>query len=110
MAQATGSAAEKNSSRASEDLAADIEQLKADIAKLTKQLQETGQHSYGAARRAASEGVEQIKAQGEAALEQIKANASDIEKQLASTVREKPVTALAIAAGIGFLFAMMWRR
>jgi ElaB/YqjD/DUF883 family membrane-anchored ribosome-binding protein len=110
MAQAPGTAAGKNGPRATEDLAADIEQLKADIAKLAKQLQETGQHSYGAARRAASEGVEQIKAQGEAALEQIRSNAGEIERQLASTVREKPVTALAIAAGIGYLFAMMSRR
>ena len=105
-----GTAADRNGSQVADDLAADIEQLKADIAKLAKQLQETGQHSYGAARRAASEGVEQIKAQGGAALEQIRANASDIEKQLASTVREKPVTSLAIAAGIGFLLAMMARR
>ena len=53
-------------SRTTEDLAADIEQLKADIAKLVEQLQETGQHSYGTARRAAAEGIDQLKAQGEA--------------------------------------------
>jgi ElaB/YqjD/DUF883 family membrane-anchored ribosome-binding protein len=105
-----GIAADKNGSQMTEDLAADIDQLKADISKLARQLQETGQHSYGAARRAASEGVGQIKAQGEAALEQIRANAGDIERQLANTVREKPVTSLAIAAGIGFLLAMMSRR
>src|SRR5262249_25812882 len=96
--------------RAAEDLAADIEQLKADIAKLTKQLQETGQHTYGAARRAASEGVEQLRMQGEAAYEQLKSQAGDFEEQLTNTVREKPVTALAIAAGVGFLFAVMTRR
>jgi len=105
MAQTAGpkGAAEQNGSHSAEDLAADIEQLKADIAALARQLQETGQHSYGAARRAASEGVEQLRAQGEAVYE-------NVERQLADTVREKPVTSLAIAAGIGFLFALMTRR
>ena len=57
----------KDNEQDAEDLAAEIEQLKADIAKLTEQLQETGEHSYGAARRAAGEGVDQLRAQGEAA-------------------------------------------
>jgi ElaB/YqjD/DUF883 family membrane-anchored ribosome-binding protein len=99
-----------NNDGATSDLAADVEQLKEDIAKLAKQLQETGQHSYGAARRVASEGVEQLRAQGEAAYERLRANAGDMERQLTEAVREKPVTALAIAAGIGFLFALMTRR
>jgi ElaB/YqjD/DUF883 family membrane-anchored ribosome-binding protein len=102
--------ADTKGARAAEDLAADIEQLKADIARLTEQLRETGQHTYGAARRAASEGVEQLRAQGEAAYEQLKANAGDFERQLADTVREKPVTSLAVAAGVGFLLALMTRR
>ena len=92
------------------DLEADIEQLKADIAKLAKQVAETGEHAYGTARRAAAEGVEQLRAQGEAALERLRANAKDIEAQITDTVREKPVTSLAIAAGVGFLFALLARR
>jgi ElaB/YqjD/DUF883 family membrane-anchored ribosome-binding protein len=93
-----------------EDLAADIEQLKADIAKLTEQLRETGQHSYGAARRAASEGVEQLRAKGEEAIENLKAGANDLEQQISDSVREKPLTSLAIAAGVGYLFALLARR
>ena len=49
----TKSGKENGAAPTPEDLAADIEQLKADIAKLTELLQETGQHSYGAARHAA---------------------------------------------------------
>ena len=93
-----------------EDLAADIEQLKADIAKLTELLQETGQHSYGAARRAATEGVEQLRAKGEEAIENLKASANDFEQQISDSVREKPLTSLAIAAGVGYLFALLARR
>ena len=93
-----------------EDLAAEIEQLKADIAKLAEQLQETGQHSYSAARRAAAEGVDQLKAQGEAAMESLRASANDFERQISDSVREKPMTSLAIAAGVGYLFALLARR
>jgi len=92
------------------DLEADIRQLKADIEELTRQLQKTGEDGYGAARRAAAEGVEQLRAQGEAAFESVRGSAQDLEAQLIATVREKPVTSLAIAAGVGFLFALLSRR
>ncbi|TPM37750.1 DUF883 family protein [Mesorhizobium sp. B2-3-4] len=108
MAAATGKIADE--ARANQDLEADIRQLKADIDKLTKQLAKTGEHGYGTARRAAAEGVEQLRAQGEAAFDSLRGNARDIEAQMVASVREKPVTSLAIAAGVGFLFALLARR
>jgi len=112
MASQTGARAANaaNDERTPEDLAAEIEQLKADIAKLTEQLRTTGAHSYGAARRAASEGVDQLWAQGEAAYEGLRSKADDLEQQVMDSVREKPLTSLAIAAGVGFLFALLARR
>ncbi len=92
------------------DLEADVRQLKADIEKLTKQLAATGQHGYGTAKRAAAEGVEQLRAQGEAAFDSLRGNARDLEEQVLANVREKPMTSLAIAAGVGFLFAVLSRR
>ena len=92
------------------DLEADIKQLKADIEKLTKQPAATGQHGYGTARRAAAEGVEQLRVQGEAAVESLRSNARDLEEQVIASVREKPVTSLAIAVGVGYLFALLSRR
>ncbi|MEI9424844.1 hypothetical protein O7A70_27140 [Mesorhizobium sp. Cs1299R1N1] len=108
MATAAGKTA--NEARTNSDLEADIRQLKADIDKLTKQLAQTGEHGYGTARRAAAEGVEQLRAQGEAAFDSLRGNARDIEAQMVASVREKPVTSLAIAAGVGFLFALLARR
>jgi ElaB/YqjD/DUF883 family membrane-anchored ribosome-binding protein len=108
MATAAGKSAIDDATTA--DLEADIRQLKADIEKLTKQLAKTGEHGYGAARRAAAEGVEQLRAQGEAAFENVRGSAEDIEAQIIERVREKPVTSLAIAAGVGFLFALLTRR
>jgi len=34
----------------------------------------------------------------------------DMERELSGAVREKPLTALAMAAGVGFLLALMTRR
>jgi ElaB/YqjD/DUF883 family membrane-anchored ribosome-binding protein len=92
------------------DLEAELQQLREDVAMLREQLARTGQHGYGAARKAAAEGVEQLRAQGEAAMEHLRTNARDIEDQLTVAVREKPVTALAIAAGVGYFLALLSRR
>jgi ElaB/YqjD/DUF883 family membrane-anchored ribosome-binding protein len=92
------------------DLEADIRQLKAEIEKLGKLMAATGEHGYGTAKRAAALGAEQLRAQGEAKLGELRANARDIEEQVLSHVREKPITSLAIAAGVGFLFALIARR
>jgi ElaB/YqjD/DUF883 family membrane-anchored ribosome-binding protein len=51
-----------------------------------------------------------LRTQGEAAIEGLRSNANDIQEQVIATVREKPVTSLAIAAGVGFLFALLSRR
>ncbi len=60
-------AAVKSTGGTSPDLEADIRQLKADIEKLTRQLAQTGEHGYGAARRAAGEGIEtRVEAVGKA--------------------------------------------
>ena len=54
--------------------------------------------------------VEQLKAQGEAAIDSLRGSARDLEDQIVANVREKPITSLAIAAGVGFLFAILSRR
>lgn len=105
-------AAEKNpnSAKSAPDLEADIRQLKAELEKLTKQFAATGERGYGTARRVAAQSAEQLRVQGEAAMESLHHNAKDLEAHILERVREKPVTALAIAAGVGFLFALMARR
>lgn len=98
-----------NSNPSPQDLEAEIARLREDVASLAAQLQKTGEHSYSAAMRAASEGAEHIRAKGEAAVDSLKSSASDIEQQISDAVREKPITALAIAAGVGYLLAVLRR-
>ncbi len=92
------------------EMEAQIETLKAEIAKLTAQVSSSGERSFEALKNIAQEGVHQARAQGEAAVAGLKENAGDIEAQVVAAVREKPVTSLAIAAGVGFLFALLSRR
>lgn len=102
------SEAEKQATR--EDFEAQIALLKEEMALLKAQLSSSGERSAAAARRAAKSGADHLRAQGEVALDELRANARDAEAQILMTVREKPVTSLAIAAGVGFLFALVVRR
>jgi len=110
MATTTGKARTGAAKDETQDLEAEIAKLRAEMASLADQIAKTRDSSVSAARKAASEGIEQMKVQGEAAMEDLKANARDVEQQLTETVREKPITSLAIAAGVGFLFAVLMRR
>lgn len=92
------------------DLEIEIARLREDVARLSEQLARTGEHTLSAARRAANEGAEQLRVKGEAAVDALKSNAGDLERQVTDAVREKPLTSLAIAAGIGFFFALLSRR
>ncbi len=107
---ASGKAGKAEDKAIPPDLEAELAQLREDVARLTEQLAKTGEHTMSAARRAASEGAEQLRVKGEEAMDALKSNAGDIERQVTDAVREKPLTSLAIAAGVGFFFALLSRR
>lgn len=92
------------------EMEAQIEALKAEIAGLKSHISSSGERSFEAIKGIASEGIQQAKTQGEVAMQNLRDNADDIEAQVAAAVREKPITALAMAAGVGFLFALIARR
>ena len=70
------------SSVSADDLEADLAKLRADIAQLKKDLAAAGEQSYRTAKRAAYDGADQLRAQGEATLADIKASAREIEDVL----------------------------
>lgn len=92
------------------DLEKDMRQLRADMAQLVGHLKAMGEQSGNSARKAAGEGIDQLREQGEAALQNVKGSAQDMERQLAQTIRERPITSLAVAVGAGFLLALATRR
>jgi ElaB/YqjD/DUF883 family membrane-anchored ribosome-binding protein len=110
MATSAGKAAPApRTSARQQDLEAEIAKLRAEMAKLAEQMAKTRDTPYSAARRAATEGFEQMKARARPPWKTSRPGPRRRE-QLTETVREKPITSLAIAAGVGFLFAVLMRR
>ena len=50
-----------------------------------------------------------MQARGQHMLDDAQEQVSQAEKQLKDSIREKPLTAVAAAAGIGFVFALLTR-
>ena len=96
---AATAATKSNPKNETEELKAEIAKLRKEISDLAKHVSQVGDMSARTARKTAS-----------AKAEELRSNALDYEKQLTETVREKPITSLAIAAGVGFFFALLARR
>lgn len=107
---AATAATKSNPKDETEELKAEIAKLRKEISDLAKHVTQVGDMSARTARKTASAKAEELRKQGEAAFEELRSNALDYEKQLTETVREKPITSLAIAAGVGFFFALLARR
>ncbi|MCO4317485.1 DNA gyrase subunit B [Phyllobacterium sp. 21LDTY02-6] len=93
-----------------QDLQAQVAALKEDIANIAATLSRIGKDSTRGARANAAETLETARLKGEEALDDLRLRAKDLEEQLAETVRENPLTTVAVAAGIGFLLACLTRR
>lgn len=85
------------------DLAAEVKELRAELAALTRRMGSIGGE-------AANEGVSFLRERGAAMMDRLGESAHNVEDHLADYVREKPLTSLAIAAGVGCLSVMLLRR
>lgn len=99
--------AKEATAASAQDLQAEIEKLRGDVAELAKQLAATGSSTVDTARAAAQEGVEKLRAKGDEALDAARTNARAMEEELCSAVREKPLAAIAMAAAVGYLVAVI---
>lgn len=93
-----------------EELQAQIAQLKQDIASLAATLSDIGSQKINQARQSASENYQDIYEQGENAIHALKNQACSLEEQVTDYVRERPLTTLALAAAAGYLFSAITRR
>lgn len=93
-----------------QDLQEQIAQLKEDIAGIAATLANLGSQSVRDARRGAADVAQDAIQQGEDVFGDLKNRAQELENQLTSTVRERPIAALATALGIGYLLAALSRR
>jgi len=92
------------------DIEAQLQQLREDISSLAKTVGAVGSSTAsevkGKARRAASDATDASMQMVEAAREQ----AISFERDLEARIRKTPIQSIAIAAGVGFVFALLSRR
>ncbi|MBS9722525.1 hypothetical protein JYU29_17660 [Tianweitania sp. BSSL-BM11] len=89
----------QNADRTPQDLEAEIARLRSDLANLTKQIGAAGSQSLDTAKAVAQQSVDRLRT-----------NAHDLEDQVVARVQEKPLTALAVAAAVGYVLALINRR
>ncbi len=61
-------------------------------------------------REAAQQGYEQVRQQASEYYEQGRERAREIQQSLEQYVQEKPIQSLLIAAGVGMLLGILWKR
>jgi ElaB/YqjD/DUF883 family membrane-anchored ribosome-binding protein len=85
------------------DLQAQISRLKEDLAGLAATIADLGTEKVRGAKRSAAKTYDSARQTGEDTI-------SELHEQLAASARERPLTTIAAAAGIGFLAALLARR
>jgi len=99
----TSAAANGNSTASVEDLSAQIEILKTDLAQLTQILSDYGIAKSEEVKQAATAKAAQYRAAG-------RETAQEAQSQAEEFIRTQPATALGLAAGLGFLVGMIMVR
>jgi ElaB/YqjD/DUF883 family membrane-anchored ribosome-binding protein len=96
---------ESEMDEAQADLQKQIDQLRTDIKALGQTLQRVGNAGLGEAQGRAR-GLVQA---GQHMMDEARDELGVVEKQLKDTIREKPITAVLSAVGIGYLLALLTR-
>jgi ElaB/YqjD/DUF883 family membrane-anchored ribosome-binding protein len=94
---------------AQEDLQNQIEQLRSDIKSIANTLQRMGSARATQAQGRARSEVRHLVDAGQQMVEDVSDEFGQVEKQIKDTIREKPLTAVISALGIGFLLAVLTR-
>lgn len=109
-----GTAAAARASRASSkvreaQLEDQVAQLQDDIKAIAATLARLSNDKVDEVRNVAKGEVRHLKRQGQHVVDDMQEQASVMEKQLKDAIREKPLTAVASAMGIGFILALLSR-
>lgn len=99
----------------------DLASVKKDINQLSERIAETlnavsgeatkqARRGYRQARRNVDAALSDAQERGSAAMEAAQEAAASIEETLEDAIRDRPVAAIAMAVGLGFLIGVTWRR
>lgn len=92
------------------DLANEVEGLRKDLAALTERFSSLSDAGIRTASDYTRKKGAEARKRGEAAYSDLSDRASEFERQTMESIRRNPLQAIGIAAGIGFLAAMLTRR
>tara|TARA_R110002124_G_scaffold114535_31_gene269540 strand:- start:10379 stop:10738 length:360 start_codon:yes stop_codon:yes gene_type:complete len=92
-----------------EQLEDQVAQLQADLKAIAATLSKLSSDKVSEASNTAKEEFRHIQRQGQHVLDEAQDQAGAFEQQLKDTIREKPLTAVASAIGIGFILALLSR-
>ncbi|MAZ16144.1 YqjD family protein [Oricola sp.] len=98
------------SNRSEADLAAELDGLRKDFEALAERFTSLSDAGARTARDYTKEKAAAAREKGEAVYSDFSARASELENQAAYQIRRHPLQALGIAAGVGFLAALLTRR
>jgi ElaB/YqjD/DUF883 family membrane-anchored ribosome-binding protein len=109
-----GSSAAARASRASAklretQLEEQVSQLQDDIKAIAATLARLSNEKVNEVRDLAKGEARHLQRQGQHVVDDVQEQASALEQQLKDTIREKPLTAVASAVGIGFILALLSR-
>ena len=111
---ATSTSTTSNGSHAKEAIDREFESLKSDVSKLTQQVatlvSATGSAAFNRARRNLDGVISDASGKGQESVDAVKDVTTTIGDAVDDAVYKRPVTTLAMAAGIGFLIGAIWRR
>jgi ElaB/YqjD/DUF883 family membrane-anchored ribosome-binding protein len=91
------------------ELEAQVAQLQDDLKSITETLKKLTEDKASEVKDIAKAEFRQLKRRGQDMIEDVQDQAGEYEQQLKDTIREKPLTAVAAAAGIGFVLALLTR-
>jgi ElaB/YqjD/DUF883 family membrane-anchored ribosome-binding protein len=96
-------------SRSEADLQKQIDELQADIKAIAGTLQKVGNEKVSEAQGRAKQEYKHLLQRGQSVMEEVQDEFGEVEKQIKDTIRQKPLTAVISAVGIGFLLAILTR-
>jgi len=86
-----------------------ISQLQDDIKSIAATLARLSNEKVSEVKDMAKNEARNLQRQGQHVVEDLQDKTEDLEKQLKDTIRERPLTAVASAVGIGFILALLSR-
>jgi ElaB/YqjD/DUF883 family membrane-anchored ribosome-binding protein len=104
----------KAASAASGDIAADLQALRGDVARLAQQIADIfaakGGKAWDRARSGVDEAISDVEDRGRDAVDAVREVGDNMAAAIDESLKNRPYTTLALAVGIGFLFGATWRR